>query len=121
MDWMLTGSCEEVCRMINFIRSATWITPEFGQVLAPGGREARFSPEQIQRFKDDKQYFLEYRKKVQNTGSSNFGTFYKGSSRQQEAVHNFSAMMKKRLNNDEDIAAQLIPKFPVGCRRHVLL
>lgn len=103
--------------MFNFIRSPTWITPEFSQALATEGRETRFSPEQIQQFKDDKRYFLEYRKKVQNTGSANFKTFYKGSLHQQEAVKKFSFMMKERLNNKQDLASHLIPTFPVGCRR----
>jgi hypothetical protein len=101
----------------NFIRSPTWITPEFSQVLASEGRETKFSDEQIQRFKSDKRYFLEYRKMVQNTGSSNFPTFYKGSPRQKEAFKKFSGMMKERLNNNEDVSAHLIPNFEVGCRR----
>jgi hypothetical protein len=104
--------------MISFIRSPTWITPEFSQVLASEGRDTRFSPEQIQRFKDDKQYFLEYRKMVQNTGSSNFITFYRGSPNQQMAFKKFSDMMKERLGN-EPLAAGIIPQFPVGCRRQV--
>ena len=103
--------------MVNFIRSPTWITPEFSQVLASEGRETKFSPEEIQRFKDDKNFFLEYRKRVQNTGSSNFKTFYRGSSHQQEAVKKFSIMMKERLNNNDELAAHLVPTFPVGCRR----
>lgn len=106
-----------VRKLVNFIRSPTWITPEFSQALATEGRETKFSLEQIQRFKDDKRYFLEYRKMVQNTGSSNFGTFYKGSPRQQEAVQKFSLMMSERLGNDKELAARLIPTFPVGCRR----
>lgn len=109
----------EVQKMFNFIRSPTWITPEFSQALASEGRETRFSAENIQRFKDDKCYFLDYRKKVQNTGSANFKTFYKGFSQQQAAVKKFSVMMKERLNNKEDLAAHLIPTFPVGCRRQV--
>ncbi|RVX71026.1 hypothetical protein B0A52_03391 [Exophiala mesophila] len=108
----------KVRKMINFIRSPTWITPEFSQVLASEGRDTKFAPEQIQRFKDDKKYFLEYRKMVQNTGSSNFGTFYKGSPRQEAAVKNFAEMMKKRLGGDDEVAARLIPNFPVGCRRY---
>ncbi len=107
----------EVQKMFNFIRSPTWITPEFSQALASEGRETKFSAEEIQRFKDDKNYFLEYRKKVQNTGSSNFKTFYKGSVHQKEALKKFSVMMKERLNNKDDLAEHLIPTFPVGCRR----
>lgn len=106
--------------MISFIRSPTWITPEFSAALASDGRETRFTPQQIQAFKDDKRLFLEYRKKVQNTGSSNFPTFFKASERQQLAFRNFSAMMEERLNGDEALSAHLIPKFPVGCRRFVL-
>lgn len=106
--------------MINFIRSPTWITPEFSESLASDGRNTTFTPEEIRHFKEDKQFFLDYRKKVQNTGSSSFGTFLKLSSRQQAAFTNFSGMMRKRLNNDERLSSLLIPHFPVGCRRHVL-
>lgn len=106
-----------VKNMLNFIRSATWITPEFSEALASEGRETRFTPEEIERFKTDKKYFLEYRKKVQNFGSANYPLFYKGSELQQKAFKNFSGMMRKRLQDREELCSKIIPKFPVGCRR----
>jgi cation diffusion facilitator CzcD-associated flavoprotein CzcO len=108
-----------VKKMVTFIRSPTWITPEFSESLAAEGRETRYSPEQIDRFKTDKKYFLEYRKAVQMTGNSNFAIFYKGSELQEKAFIYFTQMMKQRLNNREDIYSHIIPKFAVGCRRSV--
>lgn len=107
-----------VKHMVTFIRSPTWITPEFSETLAAQGRETRFSPEQIERFKTDKTYFLEYRKRVQNTGSSNFSLFYKRSELQKQAFKNFGRMMKDRLKGNKDLCAKIIPQFPVGCRRY---
>lgn len=103
--------------LITVIRSPNWITPEFSATLAENGRETRFTPEQIERFKTDKRYFLEYRRTVQKTGSSNFRLYYKGSDLQKHAVENYRNMMKERLGNDEVLSKHLIPSFAVGCRR----
>ena len=103
--------------MISFIRSPTWITPEFSESMASDGRETRFSAEEITRFKTDKKYFLEYRSKLQNTGSTSFRLYYKGSDLQQKVFVDYTEMMKQRLNYDEKLCAHIIPKFPVGCRR----
>jgi hypothetical protein len=108
---------EVVKQIVSFIRSPTWITPEFSESLAAEGRETKFSPEEIARFKSDKKYFLEYRKKVQNTGSTSYPLFYKGSDAQQKAFENFSRMMRKRLQSREELCSRIIPSFPVGCRR----
>ena len=103
--------------MVSFIKSATWITPEFGQAMASQGRETKFSAEEIERFKTDKNYFLEYRKKLQNTGSASFPLYYKGSDLQHRVFGEYTEMMKGRLNHNEELCAHIIPKFEVGCRR----
>ncbi|RFU28612.1 hypothetical protein B7463_g7716, partial [Scytalidium lignicola] len=106
-----------VKKMFNFIRSPTWITPEFGQSLATHGRDTKFTAEEIERFNTDKNYFLEYRKKLQNDNSSIFTMHFKGSKLQRGAVENFTKLMRKRLNENEELCERLIPKFEVGCRR----
>lgn len=73
--------------------------------------------EEIERFNNDKKYFLQYRKEVQNTGSSSFPLFYKGSELQQKAYQDFTQLMTRRLGGNEELCAKLIPKFEVGCRR----
>ena len=109
-----------VAKMLNFIRSPTWITPEFSEGLAAQGRETVFTPEQIQRFKDDKQYFLQYRKQVQNFGSASYSLYYKDSDLQQKVFREYTEMMKQRLDGNEELINYIIPKFPVGCRRYVI-
>ena len=103
--------------MISFIRSPTWITPEFSQSMASQGRETRYMAEEIERFKTDKKHFLEYRKKLQNTGSASFPLYYKGSDLQQRVFGEYTEMMKARLNHDDELCGHIIPKFAVGCRR----
>ena len=103
--------------MISFIRSPTWITAEFNADLAPEGRETKFSQEQIDKFKNDPEYFLDYRKRLYNASGANYPVYYKDSQRQKLAKERFTQMMKERLNFDEDLCARIIPEFSVGCRR----
>lgn len=106
-----------VCKMINFIRSPMWITAEFHAELAPQGRETRFSPEEIEKFKADPQYFLQYRKRLYNLSGANFPVYFKTSDKQKSARERFTAMMRERLNFDEGLCEKIIPDFAVGCRR----
>ncbi|KIW25675.1 uncharacterized protein PV07_08836 [Cladophialophora immunda] len=106
-----------VKKLVNFIRSPTWITPEFSQSLAKDGRDTRFTPEEIERFNKDKSHFLQYRKLVQNTGSSSFSLYYKGSDLQEQSMTKFANLMRERLDYNEELCEKLIPKFAVGCRR----
>ena len=85
--------------------------------MATHGRQTRFSEEEIERFRSDKKYFLDYRRKLQNTGSAGFPLFYKGTELQNKAFQEYTEMMRRRLNYDEHLCERLIPKFQVGCRR----
>lgn len=104
-------------RLISFNRSPNWITPEFSESLAAQGRDTKFTAEEIERFNKDKKYFLEYRKKVQNTGSSSFPLYYNGSDLQEQIHEKVVKLMRERLGGNEDLCERLIPKFPVGCKR----
>lgn len=108
-----------VSQMVSFIRSPTWITPEFSQNMASEGRQTRYLVEDIERFKNDKEHFLDYRVRLQDNGSKAFPLFYKGSELQQKVFVDYTEMMKQRLNYDEKLCERIIPKFHVGCRRHV--
>ena len=85
--------------------------------MASHGRQTRYSDEEIERFRADKQYLLDYRRRLQNTGSAAFPLFYKGTELQNKAFNDYTGMMKSRLNYDEHLCERLIPKFQVGCRR----
>ena len=71
--------------MLSFIRSPTWITPEFSGNMASEGRQTMYSSEDIERFKNDKQHLYDYRVRLQDNGSKAFPLFYKGTDLQHKA------------------------------------
>lgn len=85
--------------------------------MASDGRQTRYSDDEIERFRTNKRFLLDYRRKLQNTGSAAFPLFYKGTELQNKAFNDYTEMMKRRLNYDERLCERLIPKFHVGCRR----
>jgi cation diffusion facilitator CzcD-associated flavoprotein CzcO len=107
--------------LISFNRSPTWITPEFGEDMAPSGkgREAFYPNEEKERMRDP-EYLLKYRKWVEDAMNATFYLFRKDSAEQKQAVEAFTVMMKERLNHDERLCKLIIPNFGVGCRRYPL-
>lgn len=103
--------------MISFIRSPTWITREIDEDLAANGRDTKYSKEEIERFKSDPQYFLEYRKSIHNSLGATFSVFFRDSEEQRVARAEFKEMMRARLKFDEELCEKIIPSFSVGCRR----
>lgn len=85
--------------------------------MAAQGRDTIFTKEEIEKFKTDKNYFLDYRKKLQNFGSSSYTLYYKGSELQKKVFQEYTELMRKRLGYESNLCERLIPQFPVGCRR----
>jgi hypothetical protein len=108
----------DVKKLISFNRSPTWITPEFGEDMAPqgGGREAFYPASEIKRFQDP-EYLLQYRKWVEDAMNATYYLFRKDSEEQKQAVEAFTLLMQARLKGDERLCRLLIPNFGVGCRR----
>jgi hypothetical protein len=105
--------------LISFNRSPTWITPEFGEDMAPSGkgREAFYSDEEKKEMQDP-QYLRNYRKWVEDAMNATYYLFRKDSAEQREAVEAFTELMQARLKYDERLCKLLIPNFGVGCRRY---
>jgi hypothetical protein len=104
--------------LISFNRSPTWITPEFGEDMAPhgDGRQSFYSEDEKERMKDP-EYLMKYRKWLEDAMNETYLLFRKDAVEQKEAVKAFSVMMANRLKNDERLCRTLIPSFGVGCRR----
>ncbi|OAG37610.1 hypothetical protein AYO21_08218 [Fonsecaea monophora] len=107
----------KVKHLTSFIRSSTWITPEFAAEFAPEGRTAFFSERQKDEWAQDKDKFLEYRKKVESTMNKFFDMQFKDSTLQKDAYENFRKTMRERLSRKPELAELMIPTFGVGCRR----
>ncbi|KAI1608173.1 hypothetical protein EDD37DRAFT_583319 [Exophiala viscosa] len=108
-----------------FARSETWITPSVG-ISEPGPDDPdvdealNYAHKELERFKSDPEYLLKHRRKLQDGRIQGFKQFILGSPDQVKAMDMFSESMKERLGTSEkgrQMAQQLVPKFPVGCRR----
>ncbi|SCN82413.1 related to monooxigenase [Fusarium fujikuroi] len=106
-----------VSKLVNFIRSPTWVTAEYGQAFARAGRDTRFTETEINSFKSDNEAFLEYRRKLLDASTKAFDLYFKDTDMQRQAFEANRAAMRKRLKGHEEICNKLIPDFEVGCRR----
>ena len=105
--------------LITFIRSPTWIAPSQGFVdpKSEGPLNFFYTEQDKKRFREDPDYFLNYRKSIESDMNRTFDTFLKDSEKQKGAAVEFAKMMKNRLGGDEELSELLTPKWGVGCRR----
>jgi hypothetical protein len=102
-----------------FIRSKTWISPPFGQAVQDelGLDSVIFSEEQKTRFRDDPQYFQDFRTKIETRGNEVHALTIKGTEMQKNARLHFERTMKERLRKKPEHYEWLKPSFAPGCRR----
>lgn len=103
--------------LTSFNRSKVWIASEFVDKYAPDGRDTKYTPEMIERFNSDPEYLKTYRKQLTEQMCRIFDMFNRDHEVQRLAFANNTASMKRRLGDRDDLAAMLIPEYPVGCRR----
>lgn len=123
-----------VAHLTAFMRSPTWISPAVASDSAdtlPGGTydsheqqkdslifNHRFTDEQIRKFKDDPEYHLQFRKKIENQLNGATDVFTAGSEMNEGARKMMKAEMERRIGpGNEDLKQRLIPTWPPGCRR----
>lgn len=111
------------------MRSPTWISPPFGagaltdnlqkgQDIDPGQRQYTFTEADIKKFKEDPQYHLEFRKKIEAEINSLFGMYQQNSELQNQFKDVITKEMHRRMGPGHDKLKEfIIPKWSVGCRR----
>lgn len=107
----------DVSHLVSFNRSANWVAAEFASELATEGRLTKYSEEEKKRFREDPDYFLEWRKKVEHTVNCMFELFIKDSPVNKEGMKQMTQLMRERLGYDDELCEKLIPDFHLGCRR----
>ncbi|KEF61461.1 uncharacterized protein A1O9_03027 [Exophiala aquamarina CBS 119918] len=116
-----------------FSPSNTWISPPMPRVpveltegtkatssheeVNPDVSQAYYKAEEVQRFIDDPEYHLQYRKQIEHGINVGFAIFYKDSQASQIAKEYMVSAMKRRLQDNPELCKRLIPDWPVGCRR----
>ncbi|KAJ8115890.1 hypothetical protein ONZ43_g4563 [Nemania bipapillata] len=104
-----------------FVRSKTWITNPFGDVvmakLGLNPKKFEISLEQRQEFSQNPDKFFEFRKAVELDGNTSHEVTLRDSDMQRGGLALFRQEMQRRLSPKPEIAEFLIPSFGIGCRR----
>lgn len=116
--------------MTCFMRSVTWISPAVGadtlaEERSSGGGDAPpnmaqyyFSDQEKKKFREDPEYHLSFRKKLEGAVNNLFEMFVKDSPTSKAADEMMRAEMHRRIGDGhEELKEKLIPRWPPGCRR----
>ncbi|OHF03868.1 hypothetical protein CORC01_00730, partial [Colletotrichum orchidophilum] len=106
----------------NFARSRTWLSSTFASAFLEGlegGAGASnhvFSPEEKKSFTDEG-FYSQFRRELERGLNSVHKITEQGQPLQLEARKAMEKMMKEKLSPKPEIAENLIPDFPVACKR----
>ncbi|CAK7242725.1 MAG: hypothetical protein STHCBS139747_004223 [Sporothrix thermara] len=104
-------------RIVNYIRSPTWVSAPFASDLTPEGKNFSYSEAEKKRLREDPAALLALRRTIADNFNKVFYAFLSGSPQQKAFADLFQQDMRSRLNSDPVLCAKLIPEWAVGCRR----
>jgi len=89
---------------------------EAGGGVASTNAQYYFSDAEKQRFRDDPEFHLQYRKKLESAVNNLFEMFIRDSDTNKAAEKLMRAEMHRRIGpGHEDLKEKLIPTWPPGC------
>lgn len=107
----------EARQIVNYMRSPTWITPNFGADLLPEGRDFKYPEEVKKKFRENPEELLQYRKKAEHEMNKAFYSHMANSPEQAALISASRKKMEAAFKDHPEILAKMLPKFAVGCRR----
>jgi cation diffusion facilitator CzcD-associated flavoprotein CzcO len=112
----------KVRELIHPIRSSTWVTPSAPAryaILLGRPMPDVFSDEQKESFRNDPGAYLKFRIEIERETNRRFPLLLQNSDKQQAAIRANTQAMIDRLGPEatDKFSKDLIPSFPVGCRR----
>jgi cation diffusion facilitator CzcD-associated flavoprotein CzcO len=126
----ITPSLQKICKEVQvYMRSPTWISPPFGagaltedlqkgQDVDPGQRQYNFSEADIKKFREDPEYHLNFRKRIEAEINSLFGMYKQNSDLSNQFREVITKEMHRRMGPGHDeLKKFIIPDFSPGCRR----
>jgi hypothetical protein len=120
---------QQTCKEVQvYMRSPTWISPPFGGGVLnsvnknseenPGHRQYEFTEAEKQKFRDDPEYHLLFRKRIEAEINGLFGMYKQGSEISKQMREIFTNEMHRRMGpGHEELKKFIIPKWAPGCRR----
>lgn len=102
-----------------FIRTPTWVSPNFGSNFAGvDGKNFNYTEEEKAEFRSNPQKLFALRKTIENDLNKYFSMIFRDSPEQASLRESVKQLMLKRLGEEKkELAAMLIPEWGVGCRR----
>ena len=100
-----------VKHMDVFVRTAVW----FVQIANNFGANHEYTDEQKQEYRDPYK-LVEHAKSIEDQVNGLWGTFFQGSTMQEEGQKGLKARMAEFIK-DERLLKGFTPKFGIGCRR----
>lgn len=121
---------QQICDKVQvYMRSPTWISPPFGaSALAsdlqkgaetdPGHRQYKFTEEDKKKFRENPEYHLHFRKRIEAEINGLFGMYRQGSDLSNLFRKVITDEMHRRMGpGHEELKSFIIPKWAPGCRR----
>ncbi|KAI0649239.1 FAD/NAD-P-binding domain-containing protein [Trametes meyenii] len=116
---------KRVKKLVHYVRGKTWLAAPLGTGLIRSliGRDPaddgnyKFTPEEIERFKNEPGFFENFRLALENQFNSTFSWTIRGSPLQLQFQADCRKLMQDKLAKKPWIAEKLMPDFPVSCRR----
>ena len=124
---IIPAIADKVAKLDNYARSATWITSGFGGDLVPkdgvtetrgaGGVNFHYTPEDVARFKTDKDYYRAYERNLRDSLCCLHLITYRGSTIAADAQKMTTELMRSKSLKKPEIVEKMLPTFGIGCRR----
>ncbi|KAL2876602.1 hypothetical protein SGCOL_008180 [Colletotrichum sp. CLE4] len=96
----------------HYARNKTWVAAPIG-----GEDLADFVANNIEDARSDPEKYLSFRKALEGKLFSRFGGIFKDGPQNAAAENYIKELMRARLGANSELADEIIPEFPVGCRR----
>ncbi|RVX72033.1 hypothetical protein B0A52_04631 [Exophiala mesophila] len=125
---MVPKFAETAKHLTVFMRNQTYIGPQFGALVSnkeadPEAMEPHaagkhhYTEKEKQKFRDDPDYHLKYRKAVERSVVGGFRMFFRGHPYNIGAKKMMQDQMSERLGDRDDLKERFIPDWSPGCRR----
>ncbi|OOF99175.1 hypothetical protein ASPCADRAFT_504654 [Aspergillus carbonarius ITEM 5010] len=106
-------------KLVKYVRSPCWISPNFSGELTKEGNNSAFTEEEKRQFRDDPKAFFEFRKKLENSVNGFCYAMLKNHPFNKETRNTSIERFQNAIKNipDPSIATKMILDFHPGCRR----
>ncbi|RAL07846.1 flavin-containing monooxygenase [Aspergillus homomorphus CBS 101889] len=108
----------KAARIVNYIRQPTWVSMNLCPDITPDGLGTNFkyTEEEKNRFRNNPEEFLAYRKRVDNSVNTVYRLML-SSPMNDQFKSIVEKMMRQQLGENPDLIDKLIPNTSIGCRR----